>query len=114
MHTFFEDYYVASNMALILSGDFDAQQVMPILEKAFSRIRSGNAPKQEKVMLPPFNGRETMKGKDSRFPLLRRWGLVSGCFGQPRGPGSPLNIAVNLLENNANGTGLSGQTDGGT
>ena len=53
MHKFFEDYYVASNMALILSGDFDAQQVMPILEKAFSRIRSGNAPKQEKVMLPP-------------------------------------------------------------
>ena len=36
MHKFFEDYYVASNMALILSGDFDAQQVMPILEKAFS------------------------------------------------------------------------------
>mgnify|MGYP002240848232 FL=1 len=35
MHKFFEDYYVASNMALILSGDFDAQQVMPILEKAF-------------------------------------------------------------------------------
>ena len=33
MHKFFEDYYVASNMALILSGDFDAQQVMPILEK---------------------------------------------------------------------------------
>ena len=29
MHKFFEDYYVASNMALILSGDFDAQQVMP-------------------------------------------------------------------------------------
>ena len=87
MHKFFEDYYVASNMALILSGDFDAQQVMPILEKAFSRIRSGNAPKQEKVMLPAFNGRETMK-ESSRSPLLRRWGLVSGVFRQPRGPGS--------------------------
>ena len=32
MHKFYEDYYVASNMALILSGDFYAQQVMPILE----------------------------------------------------------------------------------
>ena len=54
MRKFFEDYYVASNMALILSGDFDTQQVMPVLEKTFSRIRSGNVPKPEKVMLPPF------------------------------------------------------------
>ena len=100
MHKFFEDYYVASNMALILSGDFDAQQVMPILEKAFSRIRSGNAPKQEKVMLPPFNGRETMKVK---FPIpfikVGFRGVSANHEDQVA-----LNIAVNLL-NNANGTG---------
>ena len=111
MHKFFEDYYVASNMALILSGDFDAQQVMPILEKAFSRIRSGNAPKQEKVMLPPFNGRETMKVKFP-IPFIKAMGLgfrintgsCSSGLSANHEDQVALNIAVNLL-NNSNGTG---------
>lgn len=103
MHKFFEDYYVASNMALILSGDFDAQQVMPILEKAFSRIRSGNAPKQEKVMLPPFNGRETMKVKFP-IPFIKAMGLGFQGVSANHEDQVALNIAVNLL-NNSNGTG---------
>lgn len=103
MHKFFEDYYVASNMTLILSGDFDAQQVMPILEKAFSRIRSGNAPKQEKVMLPPFNGRETMKVKFP-IPFIKAMGLGFRGVSVNHEDQVALNIAVNLL-NNANGTG---------
>ena len=103
MHKFFEDYYVASNMALILSGDFDAQQVMPILEKAFSRIRSGNAPKQEKVMLPPFNGRETMKVKYP-IPFIKAMGLGFRGVSANHEDQVALNIAVNLL-NNANDTG---------
>ena len=103
MHKFFEDYYVASNMALILSGDFDAQQVMPILDKAFSRIRSGNAPKQEKVMLPPFNGRETMKVKFP-IPFIKAMGLGFRGVSANHEDQVALNIAVNLL-NNANGTG---------
>ena len=103
MHKFFEDYYVASNMALILSGDFDAQQVMPLLEKAFSRIRSGNAPKQEKVMLPPFNGRETMKVKFP-IPFIKAMGLGFRGVSANHEDQVALNIAVNLL-NNSNGTG---------
>lgn len=103
MHKFFEDYYVASNMALILSGDFDAQQVMPILEKAFSRIRSGNAPKQEKVMLPPFNGRETMKVKFP-IPFIKAMGLGFRGVSANHEDQVALNIAVNLV-NNSNGTG---------
>lgn len=103
MHKFFEDYYVVSNMALILSGDFDAQQVMPILEKAFSRIRSGNAPKQEKVMLPPFNGRETMKVKFP-IPFIKAMGLGFRGVSANHEDQVALNIAVNLL-NNSNGTG---------
>ena len=66
MRQFFEDYYVASNMGLILCGDFQTEEVLPILEKTFSRIRPGKAPKQEPVSLPPFKGREKMKVK---FPI---------------------------------------------
>lgn len=35
MRRFFEKYYVASNMGLILSGDFDTEEVLPILESTF-------------------------------------------------------------------------------
>ena len=103
MRKFFEDYYVASNMALILSGDFDTQQVMPVLEKTFSRIRSGNVPKPEKVMLPPFNGREKMKVKFP-IPFIKAMGLGFRGVSANHEDQVALNIAVNLL-NNANGTG---------
>lgn len=103
MRKFFEDYYVASNMALILSGDFDTQQVMPVLEKTFSRIRSGNVPKPEKVMLPPFNGREKMKVKVP-IPFIKAMGLGFRGVSANHEDQVALNIAVNLL-NNANGTG---------
>lgn len=103
MRKFFEDYYVAPNMALILSGDFDTQQVMPVLEKTFSRIRSGNVPKPEKVMLPPFNGREKMKVKFP-IPFIKAMGLGFRGVSANHEDQVALNIAVNLL-NNANGTG---------
>jgi len=33
MRKFFEKYYVSGNMGLILSGDFKAEEVLPVLEK---------------------------------------------------------------------------------
>lgn len=54
-------------MALILSGDFDTEAVMPIINKTFSRIRSGVAPVRKSVDLPPFKGKEKMKVK---FPIF--------------------------------------------
>ncbi|MDO4754976.1 MAG: insulinase family protein [Parabacteroides sp.] len=104
MRKFFEDYYVASNMGLILCGDFETEQVIPILEKTFSRIRSGVAPKQEPVQLEPFKGKEKMTVK---FPVPFVKGMILGFRGVPANHEDqiPLNIAINLL-NNANGTGL--------
>lgn len=103
MRKFFENYYVASNMGLILSGDFDTKTVLPILEKTFSRIRSGEAPKKEPVVLPPFHGKEKMKVKFP-IPFLKVMGL--GFRGVPANHEDKvaLNVAVNILNNN-NGTG---------
>lgn len=104
MRKFFEEYYVASNMALILSGDFDSDAVLPILEKTFSRIRPGEAPKKEAVILPPFKGKEIMKIKFP-VPLVKAMGL--GFRGVPANHEDQvaLAVAVNML-NNANGTGF--------
>ena len=74
MRKFFNNYYVASNMALILSGDFDTEAVMPIINKTFSRIRSGVAPVRKSVDLPPFKGKEKMKVKFP-IPFLKAIGL---------------------------------------
>lgn len=104
MEKFFHEYYVASNMALILSGDFDSETVLPILHKTFSRIRPGKAPVKQTVDLPPFKGKEKMKVKFP-IPLLKAMGL--GFRGVPANHEDQvaLKIAVNLL-NNANGTGF--------
>lgn len=104
MRKFFEEYYVASNMGLILSGDFDTEAVLPVLEKTFSRIRPGEAPKHDIVALPPFKGKEKMKIK---FPVPLVKAMEMGFRGVPANHEDQvaLAVAVNML-NNANGTGF--------
>lgn len=104
MRKFFESYYVASNMGLILSGDFCTQDVLPLLQKNFSRIRKGTAPKSPSVSLPEFKGRERMKLKIP-MPFVKM--MVMGFRGVPANHPDEvaLRVAVSLL-NNTNGTGL--------
>lgn len=104
MRKFFEEYYVASNMGLILSGDFDTEAVLPVLEKTFSRIRPGEAPKHDIVALPPFKGKEKMKIK---FPVPLVKAMRMGFRGVPANHEDQvaLAVAINML-NNANGTGF--------
>lgn len=103
MMKFFSEYYVASNMGLILSGDFDPETTLPILEATFSRIPKGEIPKKEVVDIPPFSGEEKFS---VRFPIP----LISAAGFAFRGvPANhpdqvALNIAIGLL-NNSNGTG---------
>lgn len=103
MRRFFETYYVASNMGLILSGDFRTETVLPLLEAAFSRIPDGKVPPRKKVALPDFKGREKVSVKVP-IPFMKVMAL--GFRGLPAGHPDQvaLNIAVSLL-NNANGTG---------
>lgn len=103
MRNFFETYYVASNMGLILSGDIDAETALPILEASFSRIRQGEAPHQELAQLPPFVGREKVQ---IRIPIPFFKIMALGFRGVPahHDDQAALNIAVSLL-NNSNSTG---------
>jgi predicted Zn-dependent peptidase len=103
MAEFFNTYYVASNMGLILSGDFDTETALPILENTFSRIRNKAIPERKKTKLPPFRGEEKFQ---VRFPVP----LVKGAaFAFRNAPANhpdqvAMNIVVGLL-NNTNGTG---------
>ncbi|MCL2290471.1 MAG: insulinase family protein [Bacteroidetes bacterium] len=41
---FYDQYYVANNMAIILSGDFEFDDAIAIIDKHFNKLRSGNIP----------------------------------------------------------------------
>ena len=103
MEDFFRRYYVAGNMGLMLSGDFTADDIVPLLERTFGRLPKGEAPKRQIEQLQPFNG-ETLNVK-LNIPLVKAVGLLF------RGPLATdkdyraLQLAMRLLSND-NATGM--------
>ncbi len=74
MNKFYQDYYVANNMALILTGDFDTEKILPMIKEKFGKLRTGVVPafEYEKYKELPFKGREFYSAR--LLPL--RVGLV--------------------------------------
>lgn len=103
MRRFFETYYVASNMGLILCGDFQIETTLPIVEEAFSRIPRGGEVPRFHSPLPEFKGRELFHLKVP-VPFVKMMAL--GFRGVPANhpDEAALKVAVALL-NNGNGTG---------
>ncbi len=56
MREFFNTYYVANNMTLILVGDFNIEEIKPMIAEKFGTWRSGELPKEPSYTLPKFNG----------------------------------------------------------
>ena len=56
MREFYNTYYVANNMTLILVGDFDIDATEPMVAEKFGTWRKGTLPKQPDYQLPQFNG----------------------------------------------------------
>ncbi len=44
MYAYFNTYYVANNMALVLSGNFDMEKTIPIIKEQFSKLRMAPIP----------------------------------------------------------------------
>jgi len=56
MEDFFNTYYVAGNMGLLISGAFDTDSVKPIIEKSFGRIRNGIPEGRKDIIQADFHG----------------------------------------------------------
>lgn len=56
MREFYNTYYVANNMTLILVGDFNIEETEPMIAEKFGTWRSGEIPPMPKYNLPKFNG----------------------------------------------------------
>jgi zinc protease len=63
MYEYFNTYYVANNMALVLAGNFKSEEIIPIIEKKFSALRKGEVPAFPEFPELPFNGREVVEVK---------------------------------------------------
>ncbi len=58
MKEYFNEYYVANNMALILTGDIYKDDIIPIIKDKFEKWESGSVPKPLNIQEDSFNGRE--------------------------------------------------------
>ncbi|MDR0370998.1 MAG: insulinase family protein [Prevotellaceae bacterium] len=104
MKKFYDQYYVAGNMGLIICGDVYADDIMPVIERTFGRIQAGEAPKKDIPQPASINGRETFKVKIP-IPLVK-----AGAYGWRGAPQyhedeMALEIATGLL-NNSNMSGF--------
>ncbi len=63
MSEFYKTYYVANNMALILSGDFKTDEILPLIREKFGKLPSGTLPDKKIYKEEPFIGRELVNVK---------------------------------------------------
>ncbi len=63
MTEFYKKYYVACNMGLVLCGDFDSENIMPLLERTFGRIPQGVEPQHVKSPMPDIEEVRTVEVK---------------------------------------------------
>ncbi|MFC2113751.1 M16 family metallopeptidase [Bacteroidota bacterium] len=69
MYEYFQTYYVPNNMALILSGDFNSEEVIPLIREKFGRWKAAEIPPLPKYPEEEFKGREFNKVRLSPIPL---------------------------------------------
>ena len=104
MEEFFNTYYVAGNMGLILSGHFDADEVLPILEETFGKIKKGAVEQKELEMPAPINGKVNFKAKIP-IPFVRANAILWRGVPSNHPDEVGLNLVMSLLSNE-NKTGL--------
>src|SRR5271166_5309484 len=66
---FFNEYYVPANIVVAVAGDVKASQVMPILEKYFSRLPASHKPDETTTTEPPQNSERKVVLREKSQPL---------------------------------------------
>ncbi|MDR1543394.1 MAG: insulinase family protein [Prevotellaceae bacterium] len=101
MINFFNTWYVPNNMALALIGNFNSEEVKPIIEKTFGRLEYKELPKRIPSTPKPFKN-QTIKAKMGDYPVV-----VWGYDGVKKGHPDELKLGFTLsLLNNSYETGL--------
>lgn len=104
MEAFFNTYYVAGNMGLVLSGSFDVEEALPILEDTFGKIKKGTVDKPVIEMPAPIIGKVNLTAKIP-IPFVRANALLWRGVPSNHPDEIALNLAISFLSNE-NKTGL--------
>ena len=100
MREFYNTYYVANNMTLILVGDFDIEAAEPMAAEKFGTWRSGKLPKEPTYTLPKFNGPTV---KEVRMTPIKMGALVFPGVKNSDPDMLPLNLASSIFANGETG-----------
>jgi len=98
MYEFYNTYYVAENMGLVLAGNFDAEKAMSVITEKFGQLRNDRVPAFPVFEEAPFNGRELVTVRMSPVKI--------GALGFRTVPNNHpdeyvLDVCEKLLSNNA-------------
>ena len=102
MYKFFQTHYVANNMALVIVGDFNTEEIIPQIKEKFGKWKKGELPEKIIYKEEEFKGREFVQVKMSPIGL----GVLG--FRTP-GAGSKDEVAIdicNRILSNQSQTGL--------
>ena len=67
---FYHDWYVAGNMALILVGNVNTNQIIPMIKEKFGRIENRSIPEQKQYPDNPVKGRKETNAKIGQLPQI--------------------------------------------
>lgn len=104
MQDFFDRYYVAGNMGLILCGDISSDTIVPLLERTFGRLRRGDAPRHTPITQRPLGVSDRLDIKVP-IPVIKAQGYLFRAPKPTHPDYVPLELAMSLLSNDS-GTGL--------
>jgi predicted Zn-dependent peptidase len=96
MRAYFDKFYVPSNMALVLSGDFDTEQVLPLVQRTFGAWEKKPAPQLPERPIRPFAADERLK---LRLSPVRVGGVAFRTVPESHPDYAALLLARRLLSN---------------
>jgi len=99
---FYNTWYVPSNMALIIVGNFDAESTKPLIQKTFSRLVDHEIPARAQYEEVSFAGNPSYNFKMGYYPMVV-WGYKGVKITDE--DADPLQFVCSLL-NNGMQTGL--------
>lgn len=102
MYKFYKTYYVANNMALVICGDFNTDDVLPVIKEKFGTWKSDDIPEFPTFKEDSFKGREAVEVKLTPIKL----GII-GFRTVPNGNNEEIALDVcNRILSNSGETGL--------
>lgn len=103
LQEFYNRWYVADNMALVLVGNFNAGTVKPIINKYYKEFKSGNLPDKNDLASLDLSGKDVLKHYSAYLHSHTYWYFKGVGYDNP--DYIPLDFTLYFLTNNYN-TGL--------